>query len=94
MVAMSQGAANADIDMLDSADGIIWGNRQRLETDPGMSIYPSIVGLGADPTVSDRQFYVYYLYSVNEANNAATNRWTDGILARRLITLGGSPAAP
>jgi hypothetical protein len=93
MSVLNAGAGIYDLDLLDSQDGITWSDRQRIESDAGMSAYPSIVGTGTDPSVTDQQFYVYYLYSLNEGTGNG-NRWTDGVLARRLISLTSSSPPP
>jgi hypothetical protein len=68
-----------------SADGIRWSDPQILFTAPAEIYAPTIIGTGIDPTVVDRQFYVYYSYSPNAATFGGY-RWSDASLRRRLIT--------
>ena len=65
--------------LFQSSDGLFWTNRMQLESDPGNSGYPTIVGLGNDPGVSDAEFYVYYL--------SFTSFLEDGGISRRTIRL-------
>jgi hypothetical protein len=76
---------NWDLYLTESADGINWSNRIQLESDPGESYAPTIIGLGDEPRDSDQKFYVYYSYS----RVRGANRWSNAVLARRLITLNG-----
>lgn len=72
-----------NLHMLESTDGLNWGNRRILESESGESYYSTIVGTGTNPSITDKQFYVYYTYSAL----GGEQRWTDAVLARRLITL-------
>ena len=60
----------------ESADGVNWSSRQRIESEPGSSTYPTIVGLGEEPRDSGAQFYLYYVYLTG----------SDYVLSRRLIS--------
>src|SRR5439155_8282076 len=73
-----------------SPDGIGgWTAPQPLFRDPDhFDAYPTIVGLGADPSVVDGQFSVYYLQWANPSPN-----WDDARVMRRLVTCtAGQPA--
>ena len=78
--------ASNDLWITCSDDGVgNWSSRQLVESDPGESFYPTIVGIGQDPKIIDSsQFNVYYTYSLQ----GAWNRWSDAVLLRRLIAVG------
>jgi hypothetical protein len=90
MVAMARpdpDSAHTKLHLFESSDGLNWSGRQQLESDPGSSYYPTIVGLGADPTITDSQFYVYY-DAVQAGAPMGDHDWS-----RRLIMLSeASPA--
>ena len=73
---------------LESSDGLTWTSRTRLVEDPKQKLYVTLVGLGDDPRVTGRSFYVYYVSSAQAA--AGGNRNLDGVLVRRLVTLGAA----
>jgi hypothetical protein len=75
---------------LESVDGLTWTDRKLLVADANQKVYVTLVGLGDDPRVTDRSFYVYYVSSAGAPTGG--NRNMDGVLARRLITL--SPVSP
>lgn len=85
--------ANNDLWVSWSDDGVTnWTPRQRLENEPGESFYPTIISAGPDPKVVDgSKFYIYYSYSIAGAADGF-NRWSDAVLARRLITLDDTTA--
>ncbi|MCP3802736.1 hypothetical protein NLX83_26025 [Allokutzneria sp. A3M-2-11 16] len=65
-----------------------WTPAQPLFRDPERgNAYPTVVGLGADPSVVDDKFYVYYLQW------AKAGDWSNAVAMRRLITcVAGRPA--
>jgi hypothetical protein len=67
--------------ILSSADGLKWGAWRVIAGEPGENFYPTIVGLGDDPHITGKRFYVYYMYSAR-----GPNLWADGVLMRRLIS--------
>ncbi len=82
MVSSQWTPTQPDLYLATSSDGINWSQRQALVTDAGEQFYPSLVGTGADPTHTDKSFYVYY----TDSQKGAWNRWQDAKLVRREIT--------
>lgn len=72
-----------------SPDGVNFSPRQPLAVDPGEQFYPTIIGTGANPTLSGQSFYVYY----TDSQKGAWSRWKDAQLRRREVTIT-SPANP
>jgi hypothetical protein len=72
------------IALSESTDGIAWSSPQILFTTVGEVYAPTIVGLGADPTVATQRFYIYYSYSPH--GGFGGYRWSDASLRRRLAT--------
>jgi hypothetical protein len=66
-----------------SDDGIKWSSRILIADEAGEIFYPSIIGLGDDPRITGKEFYIYYTHSIN----GAWDRWSDAKLLRRKITL-------
>lgn len=80
-----------DLYLATSPDGINFSARQPIALDPGEQFYPSLVGTGANPQITDKEFYVYY----TDSKKGAWDRWKDATLMRRLITLDpADPTAP
>jgi hypothetical protein len=71
------GGTGADLYLATSPDGVNWSARQPLVLDAGEQMYPTIVGMGADPQISGQSFYVYYTNG---------KRWGSAQLARRQVT--------
>lgn len=74
-------ASDANLEIMSSTDGLSWSARQTIESAPGESLYPTIVGIGSDPQRTGDEFYVYYVYSIA----AGFERWSDAFLARRQL---------
>jgi hypothetical protein len=72
-----------DLYMMTSPDGVNFSPRQPLALDPGEQFYPSLIGMGANPQITDKEFYVYY----TDSKKGSWGRWKDATLKRRLITL-------
>jgi hypothetical protein len=71
-----------------STDGINWGQRQAIALDPGEQFYPSLVGMGTDPSRTGQSFYVYY----TDSQSGVWSRWNDALLVRRQVTFNPAPA--
>lgn len=89
VMAVAQGWPGPDLYLLFSDDGIAWSPRTALETEAGESFYPSLVGTGTNPETLDASFYIYYTHSAA----GDFDRWSDAVLARRLITLDDGSTA-
>ncbi|MPM13100.1 hypothetical protein SDC9_59455 [bioreactor metagenome] len=69
----------------ESVDGIHWTLRVPIDESPGDKVFPTIIGLGSDPSITDKDFYVYYLFTPNWAEADAHGHT---VLARRKISCG------
>ena len=76
------GGTGPDLYLATSPDGVTWSPRQPVAIDFGEQMYPTIIGTGADPTVTGQSFYVYY----TDSRKGSWNRWKDAQLARRQLT--------
>jgi hypothetical protein len=65
----------------ESSDGLHWTNPTLLGDYGPIAAYPTAVGLGEDPHILGKSFYVYYTHL--PANGAG---WTDGSLRRLTLT--------
>ncbi|MBP1994421.1 hypothetical protein [Paenibacillus eucommiae] len=82
-------ATNTHLKIIESDDGLNFNSgRTLIVNNSNEYFYPTLVGMGEDPTITDGQFYVYYTSSVA----AVWNRWTDAYLARRSISYTGTSA--
>ena len=73
------------LNLCESADGIHWSNCRKIVEDEGHNYYATLIGLGHNPHLLDREFFVYY---INSKEFAATgNRNKDGVLYRRQVTM-------
>ncbi|MCC7475528.1 MAG: hypothetical protein IT425_09045 [Pirellulales bacterium] len=79
----SHGYPTEDLYITTSSDGVNWGPRQAIALDSGEQLYPSIVGMEANPAQSGQSFYVYY----TDSQKGGWNRWNDAQLRRRSITV-------
>ena len=66
-----------------SADGTSWSRPEPIETDIEEAYYPSLVGIGEDPSTLGGSFFVYYTVS----SIGGFSRWADAALARRQVRL-------
>lgn len=73
--------------LADSLDGLEWSPRKLVGDEPGEAMYPTIVSLRNADSTAGQQFYVYYTFSVT----GDKYRWTDAVLARRLISCSEIP---
>jgi hypothetical protein len=78
------GSRRDNLELLASSDGINWTMLERHVESQGHHLYATLVGLGSDPLVLGDQFYVYYVAGLRNDHS---------YLARRLVTLSGSPVA-
>jgi hypothetical protein len=83
------GGYESQLVVAESSDGLVWSSRRTILTGTGERIYPTIVGTGSNPRVTDQTFYVYYMYDPTN-----TNRNTTGVLTRHLVTIEPLVAAP
>jgi len=65
----------------ESADGLTWTVLISLGTFGPIAAYPTAVGLGADPHVLGRKFYIYYTHLPTDGEG-----WKDGSLRRVTLT--------
>ena len=72
-----------DLYLAVSDDGINWSNRILIVDDRGEKFYPSIIGLGDNPRITEEEFYIYYTHSIT----GHFDRWNDARLIRRRIVL-------
>ncbi|GAA4037348.1 hypothetical protein GCM10022247_73970 [Allokutzneria multivorans] len=86
---MVAGNSITEFDFSHSANGMTgWTPPQQLFRDPERgNAYPTVVGLGPDPSVVDDKFYVYYMQW------AKVGDWADAVVVRRLITCVGGRTA-
>ena len=66
-----------------SDDGINWSRRFLISDEAGEHFFSTIIGIGDDPQVTGKEFYIYYTHSIS----GAWDRWSDAQLLRRKITL-------
>ncbi len=78
-----QTAGEWDLYFSVSTDAVRWSAPQRIEAGSGRTIYPTIIGQGYDPQVTNGSFYVYYVYSTSIDQHV----WANASLVRRLITI-------
>ena len=78
-----------DLYLMCSPDGLNWSGRQRLTNQSGELFYPSLIGPESGTRIFGDAVYVYYTSSA--AGGFA--RWSDAVLARRLLTFNASSAA-
>ncbi len=71
----------------ESADGLNWSVPVALGRYGPIAAYPTAVGLGNDPRILGRTFYVYYTLLPTDGSG-----WTNGSLRR--LTVSCDPAAP
>jgi len=91
MVSAQWSSTNSpDLYLATSPDGVNFSARQPIALDPGEQFYPSLVGTGANPQITDKEFYVYY----TDSKKGAWDRWSDATLMRRLITLDPAATLP
>jgi len=83
MVSSQWTAVGGDLYMATSSDGVNWSARQPIAVDPGEQMYPSLIGMGPDPTTTGQSFYTYY----TDSAKGAFKRWSDAKIVRRQITL-------
>jgi len=69
----------------ESTDGIHWTIRVPIDVSTGYKVYPTIIGLGSDPRITGKDFYVYYVFTPNWFEGDAHGQ---AILARRKISCG------
>ena len=67
---------------VESPDGLRWSDRRPITSGSAESFYPTLVGLGPDPSVLGPTFD---LYSV--VTPAGQPRWSDTVLIRRTVSL-------
>jgi PKD repeat protein len=72
-----------DLYLVWSDDSLNWSSRTQIESDPGESFYPTMIGAGSDPQQIGGKFYLYYTYSIA----GGFNRYSDAQLVRRTITV-------
>jgi hypothetical protein len=82
-VISTQFDGSVNLYFIESLDGISWTMRRPVDLADGDSVYPTIVGLGADPSVTEGAFYVYF---VDSGGWFASARWVNAPLVRRLIS--------
>jgi chitodextrinase len=72
--------------MASSPDGLSWTGSTVIANATTEQFYPTVLGEDGNPNMTGQQFYVYYTSSVT----GGFNRWTDAVLARRLVSLSGT----
>lgn len=77
---------NSDLYWSESSDGIKWDKLQKLVGDEGEQIYATLVGVGDDPGLTGKEFFVYYIDSKESSRTG--NRNQDAVLLRRRLSLG------
>jgi hypothetical protein len=61
--------------IMESPDGLTWGERRVIDEGPFSKGYPTIIGTGEAPNVLGNQFYVYYpVGSFKESENSLVRR--------------------
>jgi hypothetical protein len=87
---MAAGASPREMVLSTSSDGLnSWSAEVPLFRDPQRWVmYPTLVGLGPDPSVIGNQFYLYY----SEFENTNPD-WSNATVKRRLITCTAGRAA-
>ncbi len=78
------GTKTFTLELLQSTDGLGWGQPRVIAESLTELVYPTIVGLDADPRQSGQNFHVYYLSSLL----GPTARYALASLNRRTITFG------
>ncbi|MCL2008562.1 MAG: hypothetical protein FWG77_10820 [Treponema sp.] len=69
-----------------SVDGITWSRRVRISDERPDLFHTSIIGLGDDPRLTGKEFYIYYNHSLTP-RSPTSNRLHDATLLRRRITI-------
>ncbi len=67
----------------ESVDGLVWTQPVPIGTfgNPAIAAYPSAVGLGDDPQVLGKRFYVYFTHLPNDGTG-----WADATVQRVTLT--------
>lgn len=69
-----------------SPDGIKWDRLRKLVGDEGEQIYATLVGMGDQPSLPGKEFFVYYIDSKEGGKTGDRNQ--DAVLMRRRLSLG------
>ena len=77
---------NVNLYLASSSDGLSWTGSSVIANAATEQFYPTVLGEDGNPSSTGQQFYVYYTSSVS----GGFNRWTDAVLARRLVSLSGT----
>lgn len=67
-----------------SSDGLHWADPQPIETEGGLSVYPTMIATGVDPHTAQGTFYVYYVYSTSGQGQLL---WDRADVVRRMVTV-------
>lgn len=79
---------NPDLYWSESSDGLKWDRLQKVVGDEGEQIYATLVGEGDDPSLTGKDFFVYYIDSKESSKTGDRNR--DAVLMRRRLSLGNA----
>jgi hypothetical protein len=82
LVVAADDANGVQLYLAESPDGLRWSDRRPITSGSAESFYPTLVGLGPDPSVLGPTFD---LYSV--VTPAGQPRWSDTVLIRRTVSL-------
>lgn len=82
--------SNWNLYMTTSTDGLNWSGSTVIVNTSAEEFYPTILGLDGNARTTAEQFYVYYTCSVT----GGWNRWSDAVLARRMVSLSGAWPTP
>ena len=82
MITAAEKGQSMNLYYAESVDGIHWSFRRPIDEKEDDKVYPTIIGLGNDPHITDSEFYVYY---VQTPKWQSADRWTNAFLARRKI---------
>jgi len=74
---------NMNLYYTESQDGLFWSPRRMVDESAGEEVYPSLVGLGANPQVLGSEFYVYF---VKTEEWFSEKRWEQASLVRIKIS--------
>lgn len=76
---------DADLYWSESADGLTWNPVKKIVGDEGEQIYATLIGMGEDPHLTGREFFIYYIDS--KEGGKAGDRNQDAVLMRRRLSL-------
>jgi hypothetical protein len=77
---------NPDLYWSESSDGLKWDRLQKVVGDEGEQIYATLVGEGDDPSLPEKDFFIYYVDSKESSKTGDRNQ--DAVLMRRRLSLG------